>query len=87
MRAIEFQTVLGKDGIIKLPADFSEEINGGKVRVIILVEDKKPLSREEIYDRKKDRAASFIKFLIKNPLKVDKSTPFLKRDEIHDRNL
>lgn len=87
MRAIEFQTFLGKDGIIKVPESFSEEINNGKVRVIVLAEEKKFLSREEIYDRQRDRAENFINWLIKNPLKVDKSVPFLTREEIYDRKL
>jgi len=46
-----------------------------------------PLKRDEIYDREKDRAENFINWLIKNPLKVDKSIPFLTRDEIYDRKL
>ncbi len=51
------------------------------------VSDPKPLTRDEIYDREKDRAEKFINWLIKNPLKVDKSIPFLTRDEIYDRKL
>lgn len=46
-----------------------------------------PFKRDEIYDRRRDRAENFIKWLIKNPLKVDKSIPFLTRDEIYDRKL
>ncbi|CAN5450197.1 hypothetical protein BH20ACI1_BH20ACI1_18210 [soil metagenome] len=46
-----------------------------------------PLTRDEIYDREADRAENFINFLMKNPLKVDKSVPFLKRNEIYDRKL
>lgn len=87
MEAIEFQTFLGKDRIIRVPEAFSEKINEGKIRVIILAEEKRTLNREEIYDREADRAANFIKWLIKNPLKVDKSVPFLTRDEIYDRKL
>ncbi len=51
------------------------------------VSNPKPLTRDEIYDREKDRAENFINWLIKNPLKVDKSIPFLTRDEIYDRKL
>ncbi len=51
------------------------------------VSDPKPLTRDEIYDREKDRTENFINWLIKNPLKVDKSIPFLTRDEIYDRKL
>ncbi len=87
MEAIEFQTVLGKDGIIKIPEDFSKRINGGKIRVIVLAEDRKFLSRDEIYDRDKERAESYIRLLMKNPAKVDKSIGFLTRDEIYDRKL
>ncbi|HXG83881.1 MAG TPA: hypothetical protein VNI84_07630 [Pyrinomonadaceae bacterium] len=47
----------------------------------------KPLTRDEIYDREEDRAENYIKFLMKNPLKVDRSIPFLTRDEIYDRKL
>lgn len=50
-------------------------------------ENFKPFSRDEIYDREKDRAGNYIKFLLKNPLKVNRSIPFLTRDEIYDRKL
>ena len=46
-----------------------------------------PFTRDEIYDRKKERDENFINWLMKNPLKVDKSVPFLTRDEIYDRKL
>jgi len=87
MEAIEFQTFLGKDRIIKVPEAFNEKINEGKVRVIILAEEEKNFNREDIYDRESDRAQNYIKWLIKNPLKVAKSVPFLTRDEIYDRKL
>ncbi len=87
MEAIEFQTFLGKDRIIKVPEAFNEKINEGKVRVIILAEEEKNFNREDIYDRESDRAQNYIKWLTKNPLKVDKSVPFLTRDEIYDRKL
>lgn len=45
------------------------------------------LTRDEIYDRKGERDKNFINWLMKNPLKVDKSVPFLTRDEIYDRKL
>lgn len=46
-----------------------------------------PPARDEIYDRKGERDKNFINWLMKNPLKVDKSVPFLTRDEIYDRKL
>jgi len=87
MEAIEFQAFVGKDGIIKVPESLSKKIKNGKVRVIVLGEDRKPFSREEIYDRRNDRIENFIEFLLKNPVKVYKSISFLNRDELHDRKL
>ncbi len=87
MDAIEFQTFLGKDGVIKVPENLSKRINGAKVRVIILAEYEKPFNREEANDRERDRAENFINWLMRNPVKVDKSIPFLTRDEIYDRKL
>jgi bifunctional DNA-binding transcriptional regulator/antitoxin component of YhaV-PrlF toxin-antitoxin module len=46
-----------------------------------------PLTQDEVYDRNNNRAENFIHWLIKNPLKVDKSIAFLTRDEIYDRKL
>ncbi len=46
-----------------------------------------PLTQDEIYDRKGERDKNFINRLMKNPVKVDKSIPFLTRDEIYDRKL
>ena len=51
------------------------------------VSDSKPLTQDEMYDRKGERDKNFINWLMKNPLKVDKSIPFLTRDEMYDRKL
>lgn len=46
-----------------------------------------PFKRDEIYDRETDRDTNFINWLMKNPVKVDRSIPFLTREEIYDRKL
>ncbi len=67
----------------KEPYDILTELMENPIRDPAFV----PFKRDEIYDREKDRAENFINWLIKNPLKVDKSIPFLTRDEIYDRKL
>ncbi len=87
MIAVEFETFLKKDGIIKVPEDVKQKINNENVRVIVLAEERKIFNREETNDRDRDRAENYINMLMKNPLKVDKSVPFLTRDELHNRKL
>lgn len=72
MQAIEFQTFLGKDRIIKVPEDFSEKFNGGKVRVIVLAEEK-PVEEK-----------SYLRELIENPVSIPNFKP-MPRDEIYER--
>lgn len=87
MPTIEFETE-AKNGSIQIPEEYRGRLTG-KLQVIVCVAEKdlSNLSRDEIYDREKDRAENYIKFLMKNPLKVDRSIPFLTRDEIYDRKL
>lgn len=88
MSTVKFETTV-EDGKIVIPMEFRGRIKG-KIEVIVKSKDHsdfEPMSRDEIYDRKKDRAENFIRQLMKNPLEVDKSVPFLTRDEIYDRKL
>lgn len=92
MSIVKFETTVDNGSII-IPMKFRNKIKG-KVEVVIstkeIIRDKPnfvPLTRDEIYDRKKERDENFINWLMKNPLKVDKSVPFLTRDEIYDRKL
>ena len=83
MEAIEFQTTLGSDGIIAIPSGINGKVKRGKVRVIVIEEE------TQIVDDNADPKTikNYIKYLMANPIKVDKSKPFLTRDEIYDRNL
>lgn len=87
MEAIEFQTTLGNDGIISIPYGLDEKVKRGKVRVIVIGDEKAFFDREETNDRDLERARDYIDYLMKNPIKVDKSRPFLTRDELYDRSL
>lgn len=83
MEAIEFQTTLGKEGIISIPDNVSQQLPRGRVRVIVLSEEKTPVTPHDKYAG----AKGYIKYLMENPIKLDKSTPFLAREEIHDRKI
>jgi len=87
MEAIEFQTTLGKDGIISIPENIGRNVKRGKVRVIVIEDEPKMFDRDETNDRDRDRAKDYIKFLMANPIKVDRSKPFLTRDEIYGDRL
>ena len=87
MEAIEFQTTIGTDGTISIPESLSKKMHRSKVRVIILEEEQRIFDREETNDRDRDRAYNYINYLMANPIKVDKSIPFLTRDEIYDRRI
>lgn len=87
MEAIEFQATLGNDGVISVPENIGSTFRRGKVRVILIEDEPKIFDRDEANDRERDRALNYIKYLMANPIKVDKSTPFLTRDEIYDRRL
>lgn len=85
MEAVEFEATLGSDGIISIPKDIDRKVQRGRVRVIIIEDEPKIFDRDETNDRDIDRAQGYIKFLMANPIKVDKLTPFLPRDEVYDR--
>ena len=84
MQTIEFQTTLGKDGIISVPEEIGKKVRRGKVRVIVIEDESRSFDRDEINDRDRDRAQNYIKYLMANPIKVDRSKPFLTRDEIYE---
>ena len=92
MSVVKFEATVNNGSII-IPTKFRNRIKG-KVEVVISTKENisdnpnfAPLTRDEIYDRKEERDENFINWLMKNPLKVDKSVPFLTRDEIYDRKL
>ncbi|MBX3291170.1 MAG: hypothetical protein KF855_17825 [Acidobacteria bacterium] len=85
MEAIEFQATIGSDGTIAIPENLAKKVRRGKVRVIVIEDDRRMPDREEAGDR--DRSQNYIKFLMANPIKVDSSIPLLTRDEIHDRRI
>lgn len=87
MEAIEFQTTLGTDGVISIPANIGSKVRKGKVRVIVIEDEPTVFDRDETNDRDRDRAQDYIKYLMANPIKVDKSKPFLTRDEIYGDRL
>lgn len=87
MEAIEFQTMLGSDGIIAIPTEIGNRVRRGKVRVIVIEDESGFKDRDEVNDGDLDRARNYINYLMANPIKVDKSRPFLTRDELYDRNL
>jgi hypothetical protein len=90
---VEFETEI-RNGSIEIPEKLRYRIKD-KIKVLVSIKEAEkteeepfvPLTRDEIYDRRRDRAENFIKWLMKHPLKVDKSIPFLTRDEIYDRKL
>ena len=85
---VEFETEI-KNGNIEIPEKLRFRIKD-KIKVLVSIKEAEefvPLTRDEIYDRRRDKAENFIKWLMKNPLKVDKSIPFLTREEIYDRKL
>lgn len=85
MEAIEFQTTLGSDGIIAIPSDVGGKVRSGKVRVIVIEEEPRISDNDETNDSDRERTRNYINYLMANPFKVDKSVPFLTRDEIYDR--
>ena len=85
MEAIEFQTTISRDGTITVPDDLGKKMRNGKVRVIVIDDEPKSRDQDEVDDRNQGRDKGYIKYLMANPIKVDKSTPFLTRDEIYDR--
>ncbi len=87
MEAIEFQTTLGNDDIISIPHGLGKKVKRGSVHVIIIGEPQPFFDRDEANDRDLDRARDYLDYLMENPIKVDKTKPFLTRDELHDRRL
>lgn len=88
MEAIEFEATLGSDGIISIPNDIGKKVRRGKVRVIIIEREPAISDRgNQTTDKEQERARNYIDFLMANPIKVDKSKPFLTRDELYDRSL
>ncbi len=87
MEAIEFQTTLGSDGIIAIPDNIGSKVRNGKVRVIVIEDEPSIFDRGETNDVDRSLARDYIDFLMANPIKVDKSRPFLTRDELYDRSL
>lgn len=89
MSVVKFEATVDNGSII-IPLKFRNKIKG-KVEVSVQFENKvsdsKSRTQDEMYDRKGERDKNFINWLMKNPLKVDKSIPFLTRDEIYDRKL
>ena len=83
MEAIEFQTTLGSDGIIAIPSEFGSKVRKGKVRVIVIEEEPQRVDD----DTDPQSVKNYIKYLMANPIKVDKSRPFLTRDQLYDRSL
>lgn len=84
MEAIEFQTTLGSDGIISIPTEISAKVKRGKVRVIVIEEDP-AISTNDGSNEDRERIRNYINYLMDNPFKVDRSVPFLTRDEIYER--
>lgn len=89
MSVVKFQATI-ENGNIVIPMQFRNQVTG-KVEVIVSTNENGsefvPLTRDETYDGNGSRDENFIYWLIKNPLEVDGSTPFLTRDEIYDRKL
>ena len=79
MSVVKFEATVDNGSII-IPTKFRNKIKG-KVEVSVQFENKVSDSKSRTQDE------NFINWLMKNPLKVDKSTPFLTRDEIYDRKL
>lgn len=72
MYAVEFQTKV-QDGLIAVPAEHLEKLKG-KVRVILLAEEKEGVSDKP----------DIIEELLNNPLQIPDFKP-MTRDEIYDR--
>lgn len=71
MFAIEFQAKI-KNGVIEIPAEYQQQINQERVKVILLADRSQA-----------DRSQSLIGQLLASPLKVDGFTP-LQREEIYE---
>ena len=87
MEAIEFQTMLGSDDVITIPPGIGKKVRRGKIRVIVIEEDSPFSDHDETGDSNLDRDRNYIDYLMANPIKVDKSRPFLTKDELYDRGL
>lgn len=87
MEAIEFQTTLENGRTISIPEDLAKRLHNTHVRVVVLEDESFVFDREETNDRELDRVHNYIRFRMANPFMVDKSIPFLKRDEIYDRGI
>ena len=87
MQEIEFFATLEKNGTITVPDNIGKGLRHGRVHVKLIDAEAKIFDRDEIYDRDRDRAWGYINYLLSNPIKVDKSVPFLTRDEIYDRRM
>ncbi len=79
---LKFQATINKDGTITIPAEIGKKIKSEKVNVKIVEaketkEKKKRLKLDDIKDE------DFINYLLDHPIKVDKSVPFLTREEIY----
>jgi len=85
MEAIEFQATIGEDGIISVPENIGRKFRRGKVRVILIEDDLQTAETDDLNDRSGTK--EYIQFLMANPIKVDRSRPFLKREELYDRAL
>lgn len=99
MLTIEFETE-AENGNIEIPEKYRHQLKGKLQVVVTLKETKKSeeeshnsffLKRAE-FDQERNLTEditdeNFINWLLKNPVKVDKTIPFLTRDEIYDRKL
>lgn len=85
MEQIEFQATIEENGTISLPESIGKKIKPGRVHVILVDAEPRIFDREETHDRERDRAWDYIEYLMENPIKIDKSIPFLSREEIYDR--
>jgi hypothetical protein len=72
MQAVEFQVVV-KDGAIKIPEIYQQELDGESVKVIVMKKVKKTA------------AVGIIAGLMKNPVRFEGER--FKREEIYDRKL
>ena len=71
MFAIEFQAKI-KNGVIEIPAEYQQQINQERVKVILLADRSQS-----------DRSQGLISQLLVSSLKVDGFTP-LQREEIYE---
>ncbi|BAZ33345.1 hypothetical protein NIES4074_58550 [Cylindrospermum sp. NIES-4074] len=72
MQAVEFQVVV-KDGAIKIPEIYQQELDGESVKVIVMKKVKKTA------------AVGIIAELMKNPVRFEGER--FNREEIYDRKL